>query len=183
MKKFTRLFILAILWSCSVWVTLSQEDYWMNPSSYIDYIDTRCPCWWQPVNTLFLLIDIIVLSLLISLLLFPLRRAFKKAGQKPRYSIIPYRNSYVLIKMNSNIKIKKMFIFIYILICWLLILWIDKDYYINPIKEYLYQKFDHGCCEWGTIVNIVFRRFPLMLFACNFLILLFQVNLIILLIL
>lgn len=174
MKRFAKLFLLTVVWLSFLWLCYAQDwtDLRANPNS--DYFFRWCQCWWQPVHTLFILTDLIIISLLISLLLFPLRNTFKKSGQRPRYSVIPFRNIYILIKINSSTKTKKMFIFFYALLCCLLTIWIGKHYDINPIQEYLYQIFSHGCCEWRIIVNVMFRWLPILLFGCDFLILLLQ---------
>ena len=143
--------LLAILWLCFIWVTYAQDwdssDTWANPDSTTIY-NHSCQCLYQP-EVFNLAHSGIIIMLMMSILLFPLRKAFKKVWQKPRYSIIPLRNVYILFKINGHKILRKIFVWICILMLFFVIFW-------DSIQYYFYE-WSNGCCTHLTGINILLR--------------------------
>jgi hypothetical protein len=165
MKKIARFLLLMVMWLVFHWISYGQD--WSDPA-YIDSFSDMCQCLYQTHSTKWYLIFVIIISLLI----FPSRKIFEKSGKKQWHSIIPFYNIHALFKINSSKRLKIISSSIYISLFFLVLLWFERRFHTNPIQEYIMETFSHGCCEWRIILDTIFRRLPLVLFVCFFLILL-----------
>lgn len=127
----------------SLWVILLCRNFWNTISIYTSSIK-KCYCiipenmyYEYQITTFFLMIILLFLtSFLISIV--PLRKLFKKAGEKPRYTLIPIQNLYILFRIASS---RILFLF---LLAITLILFNIFTYYHPMIKT--------SCCSHSDIL-------------------------------
>ena len=89
----------------------------------------------------------IVAILIVSLLILPLWKVFQKAWQKRRYSLIPWRNLYILFKISSHTIFRIIFLWICFLILFFFLFW-------DNIQWSAFER-SGGCCTHLTGINVL----------------------------
>lgn len=159
MKKISKLFLLLVIWVLYLWVSFADLRYhpseisvniptvepWIAIGSDISNV---CDCAYSPEVLYFATkcINICIITILIaSLLIFPLRKVFQKAWQKWRYSLIPWRNLYVLFKISSHVIFRIIFLWICFLILFFFLFW-------DNIQWSAFER-SGGCCAHLPGIN------------------------------
>ena len=161
MKKLAKFFLFAIVWLSFLWLSYAQDM-----ENNAEYYSPTCLCGYSAIFSQELYFWLFMLVFILSLLIFPLFKIFRKSGQKSFHSLIPFRNLYTLSKITSNKVWRILFVWIYVL---LIFYFLSLFIFGKPIREYIRQKYERGCCDAKEALNIVFYLIPLLLLICFFL--------------